>query len=116
MLTLQKMKVLLGFLGVGLLIYAVIDCSRTPEAEVPSSLPRTGWLVLIILLPFLGPLFWLLTSRTEGGAVPGSNSSSARQGQPPRNGPPGKGPTSKGPTRKGPPLGPDDDPDFLRGL
>lgn len=112
MLTLEKMKVLLGFLGIGLLIYAVIDCSRTPEAEVPSSLPRSGWLVLIILLPFLGPLFWLLTSRTEGGAAStGSNSSAAHQGHPPRN-----GPTRNGPTRNGPPLGPDDDPDFLRGL
>jgi hypothetical protein len=106
------MKVLLGFLGVGLLIYAVIDCSRTPEEEVPSSLPRSGWLVLIILLPFLGPLFWLFTSRTEGGgASSGSSSPAARQGQPPRN-----GPTRNGPTRNRPPLGPDDDPDFLRGL
>lgn len=109
---LEKMKVLFGFLGVGLLIYSVIDCSRTPEAEVPSSLPRTGWLVMIILVPFLGPLFWLLTSRTEGTAAStGSNEPAAHPGPPPRG-----GPQRSGPQRSGPPRGPDDDPDFLRGL
>jgi Phospholipase_D-nuclease N-terminal len=101
-LTLDEVKVLLGFLGVGLLIYAVIDCSRTPEAEVPSSLSRSGWLVLIIVLPFLGPAFWLLASRTEDAAASAGRSQPAARKSPP--------------PRKGPPRGPDDDPDFLRGL
>jgi hypothetical protein len=109
-LRLDVVRVLAGFFGVGLLIYAVIDCSRTPDDDVPASLPRTGWLVMIILLPFIGPVFWLIASRTEDGA-----------GSPPR-GLGGGSPRSQsgggtaGTRRKRDPLGPDDDPDFLSGL
>jgi hypothetical protein len=89
------------FLALGLLIYAVIDCSRTPETAVPAALPRSGWFVVMILLPILGPLFWLLASRTEGDdRTPG-----------PRPGP--SGGAGRG---RGNPRGPDDDPDFLHGL
>lgn len=87
------------FLWIGLLIYAVIDCSRTPEGEVPQSLSRAGWLVLIILLPFLGPVFWLIGSRAESGA-----------------GAPRSGGSSASSARTRGPVGPDDDPDFLRRL
>lgn len=101
MLTLDGVKVLLVFLALGLLIYAVIDCSRTPETAVPAALPRSGWFVVMILLPILGPLFWLLASRTEGDdRTPG-----------PRPGP--SGGAGRG---RGNPRGPDDDPDFLHGL
>jgi len=102
--------VLAGFLGVGLLIYAVIDCSRTPDEEVPASMSRPGWLVMIILLPFLGPVFWLIASRTEDGTgsprAPGGGGSSRAE----------TGGGSAGTSRKRGPVGPDDDPDFLRGL
>lgn len=103
MLRLDEVKVLLAFLGVGLLIYSVIDCSRTPDAEVPSSLSRSGWLLLIVLLPFLGPAFWLVASRTEDPNATGRREQArrarAQQEQARRR-----------------PQGPDDDPDFLRGL
>jgi hypothetical protein len=105
-------KVLAGFLGIGLLIYAVIDCSRTPEDEVPASLSRPGWLVLIILVPFLGPVSWLVASRTEGG----SGSSSGGEGTGARRGGSGSGGGPAGGPRTSRPVGPDDDPDFLRGL
>jgi hypothetical protein len=102
-LTLDGVKVLLVFLAIGLLIYAVIDCSRTPDAQVPAALPRSAWFVVMILLPILGPAFWLLASRTEGdGRTPG-----------PRRPGPG-GTAGRGGTRG--PVGPDDDPDFLHGL
>ena len=105
MLTLDGVKVLAVFLGIGLLIYAVIDCSRTPDEAVPASLPRTGWLLMIILLPFIGPVFWLLASRTDDNHV-------NRPGPPDRRTPNPGG--TAGRTRG--PVGPDDDPDFLRGL
>lgn len=101
MLTLDGVKVLLVFLALGLLIYAVIDCSRTPDAAVPAALPRSGWFVLMILLPILGPLFWLLASRTEGDG---------------RNTGPRPGPTGGAGRGRSNPRGPDDDPDFLHGL
>jgi Phospholipase_D-nuclease N-terminal len=113
-LRLDVVKVLVGFIGVGLLIYAVIDCSRTPDEDVPASLPRTGWLVMIILLPFLGPVFWLIASRTEDGV--GSPPRGSGGGTSPRAEPRGTGGGSAGTTRTRGPVGPDDDPDFLRGL
>jgi hypothetical protein len=98
-------RVLLFFIGVGLLIYAVIDCSRTPVEEVPSGVPKSVWFVLMVIVPIIGPLLWIVASRT--------NQSSAGGGvRSPRTGPkPGGGPASR---RRSGPLGPDDDPDFLR--
>jgi ABC-type transport system involved in cytochrome c biogenesis permease component len=101
-LRLDEVKVLLAFLAIGLLIYSVIDCSRTPEAAVPSTLPRSGWFVVMILLPILGPIFWLVASRTD------EDSKNSRPN--PRDRRPGRGGPPHGP------LGPDDDPDFLHGL
>jgi hypothetical protein len=97
-------KALLFLLALGLLIYAAIDCSRTPDNELPSGLPRPVWLVLLLILPILGPVLWLVASRgdsnhTAGGRRP-PHKPSARGGAPSRRGP----------------IGPDDDPDFLHGL
>jgi Phospholipase_D-nuclease N-terminal len=121
-LRLDEVKVLAGFLSVGLVIYAVIDCSRAPDEEVPASLSRAGWLLMIILLPFLGPVFWLISSRVEDGVGPSdvtdSSSGSGYGGS-------AGGTTTRAPrpdaghpqtSRRHGPVGPDDDPDFLRGL
>jgi Phospholipase_D-nuclease N-terminal len=105
-LTLEKVKVLLFLVAIGLLIYAVIDCSRTPEQEVPSGFPRAAWLVLMILLPIIGPALWIVASRSDQNATGG--------GPRPRG---GTRPGGGAPTRRpGGPVGPDDDPDFLRGI
>jgi hypothetical protein len=101
-LRLDEVKVLLVFLAFGLLVYSLIDCSRTPQAAMPSTLPRAAWVVVMILLPIVGPLYWLVASRTDKNRGPGSA---------PRGGRPGP---SSGPSRR--PIGPDDDPDFLHGL
>jgi hypothetical protein len=94
-LRLDEVKVLLVFLAFGLLVYSLIDCSRTPESAMPSTLPRAAWVVVMILLPIVGPLYWLVATRTNKNRGPGSAPSS-------------------GPARR--PIGPDDDPDFLHGL
>jgi hypothetical protein len=105
-LTLEKVKVLLFFVAIGLLIYAVIDCSRTPEQEVPSGFPRTAWLVFMILVPIIGPVLWIMASRSDQNSAGGSPR--------PRG---GARPGGGAPTRRpGGPVGPDDDPDFLRGI
>ena len=82
-------KYLPTLLVVGLSIYCLIDCLQT-RAEVVRNLPKLVWLLLILLLPPFGSIGWLLAGRAEG---------QARRG----------GPATK-------PQGPDDDPDFLRGL
>jgi Phospholipase_D-nuclease N-terminal len=105
-LTLEKVKVLVFLVAIGLLIYAVIDCSRTPEQEVPSGFPRAAWLVLMILVPIIGPILWIVASRSDQSSIGGSPR--------PRG---GTRPGGGAPTRRtGGPVGPDDDPDFLRGI
>jgi Phospholipase_D-nuclease N-terminal len=103
-------RVLPALIEFGLLIYALIDCIQTPDKAV-RNLPRWGWLILIILIPFIGPIAWLFAGRPL-------RSGAAQRGGPwPTSGPGGSGGWggSGGPAR-GPAKGPDDDPDFLRGL
>lgn len=78
-------------LEVGLLVFCLIECIQTPQDEV-RNLPKPGWIVLIIVIPFAGALAWLTAGRPQRGPW-----GSAR-------------PTGPGP---GAPAGPDDDPEFL---
>lgn len=76
-------------------IYAIVDCLQTDRRRV-SIMPKAVWL-LAVLVPVIGPVFWLVAGRSD-----------ARSG--PRRAP-------RGPGRQPPgPRGPDDDPDFLRKL
>ena len=84
-------KYLPTLLVVGLTIYCLIDCVQT-RPEAVRNLSKPVWLLLILLLPPFGGIGWLLAGRAEG---------EARRG-------------GRGPVRG--PQGPDDDPDFLRGL
>ncbi len=83
------LRALLTVAGVALTIYAVIDCIQTDEQRV-RHIPKFAWVVLILVIPVVGPLAWLLTGRE-------------------RSVPPRKRPIIG-------PRGPEDDPDFLRNL
>ena len=83
-------RVLFALLVVGLAVYALIDCARTDATRV-RLLPKTLWMLVIVLVLLLGPLAWLLGGRDRG----------AGRAAP------------SGPQR---PVAPDDDPDFLRDL
>lgn len=80
-----------------LTVYALFSCIQTKDEDVPN-LPKLIWILLIVFVPFVGPLTWLLMERSarnrRNGRRPGG--SAAR-------------PTSR-------PTAPDDDPDFLRWL
>ncbi|GAA0959340.1 hypothetical protein GCM10009554_72860 [Kribbella koreensis] len=76
-------------------VYALFSCIQTRDEDVPY-LPKLVWIVLIVFVPFVGPIVWLLMSRTEAvrrerAAVPKAR------------------PTGR-------PVAPDDDPDFLASL
>ncbi|GAA3590207.1 PLD nuclease N-terminal domain-containing protein [Kribbella ginsengisoli] len=76
-------------------VYALFSCIQTRDEDVPY-LPKLVWIVLIVFVPFVGPIVWLLMSRTEAvrrerAAVPKARPS-------------------------GRPVAPDDDPDFLASL
>ena len=86
-------KALLVVIAVVLVIYSIFDVLATPRHQV-KYLPRWGWVVLVLLVPYVGALGWLVfgTARLRPG-----------RGGMPRPRPSG-------------PRGPDDDPDYLRDL
>jgi hypothetical protein len=76
-----------------LVVYCLIDLWQADTARV-RNLPKALWVLLIVLVPLVGGVAWLVLGRPQplrGGGTPGY-----------------------GPPRA--PRGPDDDPDFLRGL
>lgn len=46
----------------GLLVYGLIDCLQT-ESTLVRVLPKPGWILLIIVLPLIGPVAWLVAGR-----------------------------------------------------
>jgi hypothetical protein len=86
-----------------LTIYALISCIQTPDADVPY-LHKIVWVLLIVLVPVVGPIVWLLVSRAARVSAGGSQGTSATYG-PRLSGPQ--------PTRV---AAPDDDPEFLAWL
>jgi len=88
------LRVLVWLAVLALTVYAVVDCAQSEERRV-RTLPKVLWVVLILVLPLVGPIAWLIAGRPEQPGTP-------RLGGPSR--------------REGPPRGPDDDPDFLRRL
>jgi len=85
-------KVLLVLVPLALTIYAVIDAIQTEDSRV-QYLPKLIWILLILLFTPIGGIAWFVTGRQRG----------------PQNG-------RQRPNRPSAPRGPDDDPDFLRGL
>ncbi len=87
-------KFLLAAVAITLLVYSLFDLVATPREQV-RGLPKALWFVAI-LVPVVGPFAWLLLGHQ-------------RTWRPP----PGGRPAPRPPFR---PKGPDDDPDYLRGL
>lgn len=92
--------------AVGLIVFALVDCVRTPEDKVPARIAKPVWVILILLLPVIGAVAWILLSkvfaRSPGGS--GGTSGTWTPGTPPAGRP------SRGP------VAPDDDPEFLARL
>lgn len=74
--------------AVALYIYFIIDVLRTPRGDT-RSLPKYVWLLLVVVLPLLGGLFWLALGRVW--PSPGTRFGRNRG-----------------------PIAPDDDPKFLK--
>ena len=84
-------------------VYAVVECIQTEESEV-RNLHKLIWILLIVIAPPIGAIAWLIAGRPQS-ILPGGGP-----------GGPGPGGTSSGRQSPPAPRGPDDDPDFLRGL
>ncbi|MCD9154022.1 PLD nuclease N-terminal domain-containing protein [Aeromicrobium duanguangcaii] len=85
-------KVFLVLAAVVLTVYCLYDLVATPRDRV-QHMPKWGWALLIVLAPYAGALLWIIFGVAKGRST--------------------GGPRRPGPPR---PLGPDDDPDYLRGL
>jgi hypothetical protein len=83
-----------------LTIYALFSCIQTEDEDVPH-LPKLLWVLLIVLVPFVGAITWLLMSRSH-----------ARKRQARTTG--SRGSYGAGPARRS--TAPDDDPEFLAWL
>lgn len=88
--------ILIYLSAVALTTWALLDVAQTPAAQV-HGLPRATW-ALITVVPFLGPAAWFVLGRLPGPARSGT------RGQ------------ARAASHGARPLGPDDDPDFLRQL
>lgn len=82
-------RALLTVVILAFVAYCFVDVSRTDRNEV-RNLPKLAWIVVTLVFPVVGGVAWLLTGKPKGQA-------------------------GRGGPRRGP-LGPDDDPDFLRGI
>lgn len=97
-------------LGVVLFVYGLIDCLRSEPSDV-RSIPKSAWLVVIVILNVVGVGLWFLLGRPQYAASGAGSSGGQRSGG-----------TPSGPSRPASPSGyarsaaPDDDPQFLRNL
>lgn len=82
-----------------LLVYALADFANSDERD-RGGIPGWLWAVIIILLPYFGPLAWIVFSRSR-----------RRQSAGP--GYPSAGRTPRSRRRPSGPIAPDDDPEFL---
>ncbi|MCW2527590.1 MAG: hypothetical protein JWM76_2450 [Pseudonocardiales bacterium] len=93
--------------GITLWLWALFDCVTTPREQV-AFLPKPIWIAVIVLLTWLGAIAWFWFGRSRAGARPPAWRSlqpTPRAARSPRPGRPSRAP-----------IGPDDDPDFLRKL
>lgn len=77
-------------------VYCVVDAVQSEDHRV-RGLPKILWIVLVLVFPVAGGLAWLVAGRPQ--SILDIIFGDRNQGRGPRG-----------------PLGPDDDPDFLRGL
>ncbi|QZN85976.1 PLD nuclease N-terminal domain-containing protein [Cellulomonas sp. C5510] len=93
-------RALLLLAMIGLTVYAVADIVSSDD-EDRLGVPRLPW-VLVALVPFVGPITWILVRRSQRARRAGGGGGGTAPGP---SGRPGPG--------RGGPVAPDDDPEFL---
>lgn len=96
---------------IALALYALIDCVRTPEEDMPAHMPKHLWITLILMFStiMLGPLAWIITSRVSAAEKRGGQLSGGLWSAE-------KGVDLHLSRQASAPAAPDDDPEFLRKL
>lgn len=62
------MGLLLSFIPIALIIFALVDLVTTDEYRV-KHLPKMGWVFVIVFLPLIGSIVWLVVGKDRGGAT-----------------------------------------------
>jgi phospholipase D-like protein len=96
-------RLLPAAIALALVVFCLIDCVQSDEHRV-RNMPKWTWIVLIVLIPIVGPVVWLLAGRPQRGSAGGVPWPSGTAGFPEYERP---RPRAKAP---------DDDPEFLRSL
>ena len=60
-----KLELLMGVVTFALWLFCLIDVIGTADRDV-RNLPKIGWLLLVLLVPFVGSVAWLVAGRPEG--------------------------------------------------
>ena len=60
-----RCAVIAAIITLALMIFSIIDCSRTAESNI-RSLPKWAWLVIIIFVPAIGSIAWIIAGRPKG--------------------------------------------------
>ena len=95
-------------LCIAITVYALADCVKTPEDQIPARIPKAMWLILIIItIPSfsLGSIAWIIVkavARAEAGQAPLPGFAFPNSQRPH---------SPQGPAAR--PSAPDDDPEFL---
>lgn len=105
------MRLFLMVFVIALALYALIDCVRTPEKDMPARMPKHLWITLILMFStiMLGPLAWIITSRVSAAEKRGGQLSGGLWSAE-------KGVDLHLSRHASTPAAPDDDPEFLRKL
>ena len=105
------MRLFLMVFVIALALYALIDCVRTPEEDMPARMPKHLWITLILMFStiMLGPLAWIITSRVSAAEKRGGQLSGGLWSAE-------KGVDLHLSRHASTPAAPDDAPDFLRKL
>ena len=105
------MRLFLMVFVIALALYALIDCVRTPEEDMPGRMPKHLWITLILMFStiMLGPLAWIITSRVSAAEKRGGQLSGGLWSAE-------KGVDLHLSRHASAPAAPDDDPEFLRKL
>ena len=105
------MRLFLMVFVIALALYALIDCVRTPEEDMPARMPKHLWITLILMFStiMLGPLAWIITSRVNAAEKRGGQLSGGLWSAE-------KGVDLHLSRHASTPAAPDDDPEFLRKL
>src|SRR5262245_17375829 len=107
-----RLFMLLFGLGLVLTIVALISCLSAEDDEV-RALPRVVWVIIILLLPVVGPIIYLAAGRPMPDAAARSGAGGVRA--PGTAGRIWRTATGSS-TRQQPTPPPDDDPEFLRSI